>query len=118
MRVAGGDPGERERAYDFDRMQRLAIYLERSDRFGAALDADDLDDVAKLLGSRGASGRPSSWQEGDARLERLVAESGPERDADFIRYFHRRLVREESLLMPVLREQENASLPPLELEED
>jgi aminoglycoside phosphotransferase (APT) family kinase protein len=112
-RVAGGEPGDRERAYDFDRMQRLAIYLERSDRFGAALDADNLDDVAKLLGSRAGSERPSSWQDGDARLERLVAESGPERDADFIRYFHRRLVREESLLMPVLREQENASLPPL-----
>ncbi len=107
-RVAGSDPVDRERSYDFDRMQRLAIYLERSDRFGAALDADDLDDVAKLLGSR-----PASWQEGDARLERLIAESGPERDAEFIRYFHRRLAREESLLMPVLREQENASLPPL-----
>ena len=108
-RAAGSDPGDRERAYDFDRMQRIAVYLERSDHYGAALEADDLDDVSELLGSRAPS-----WLEGAARLERLVAESGPERDADFIRYFHRRLSREEFLLRPVLREQENASLPPLE----
>jgi hypothetical protein len=82
--------------------------LERADRYGAALDADDLDDVEKLLGRR-----PSSWQEADAQLEELVLASGPERDADFIRYFHRRLSREESLLYPVLREQQDASLPVL-----
>lgn len=108
-RIDGDDPASRERAYDFDRMQRLAIYLERSDRYGEALEADDLDDVAKLLGAR-----PASWQEADERLESLVLESGPERDADFIRYFHRRLAREESLLEPVLREQRNATFPPLE----
>ena len=108
-RIEGDDPAARERAYDFDRMQRLAVYLERSDRYGAALEADDLEDAAKLLGSR-----PASWQEADERLERLVLESGPERDADFIRYFHRRLSREESLLEPVLREQRNASFSPLE----
>lgn len=106
------DPSEagsdEERAYQLDRMQRTAIYLERSDRYGAALEADDLDDVAALLGSR-----PSSWQEADARLEELVLTSGPERDADFIRYFHRRLSREEALLHPVLREQQDAALPPL-----
>jgi hypothetical protein len=108
-RIIGDDPAARERAYDFDRMQRLAVYLERSDRHGPALDADDLDDVEKLLGSR-----PATWEEGDARLEKLVLEAGPERDADFIRYFHRRLCREESLLEPVLREQRNRTFPPLE----
>lgn len=108
-RAGSGDPAAEERAYDFDRMQRLAVYLERSDRFGAALEADDLDDVAKILGHR-----PASWEEGDLALERLVLEAGPERDAELIRYFHRRLVREESLLHPVLREQQNASFPPLE----
>lgn len=112
--AASQDPADRERAYDFDRMQRLAVYLDRSDRFGAALDADDLADVARLLGPSPASPPPTSWQDADARLEQLVAESGPERDADFIRYFHRRLSREEFLLKPVLREQEHAALPPLE----
>lgn len=109
---AGDDPAAGERAYDFDRMQRIAVYLDRSDRYGAALEADDLADVARLLGP--SSAPPVSWQEADARLERLVAESGPERDAELIRYFHRRLSREEFLLKGVLREQENAALPPLE----
>ena len=49
----------------------------------------------------------------DAELEALVLASGPERDAEFMRYFHRRLAREEALLYPVLREQQDAALPPL-----
>ncbi|MHA7837582.1 MAG: phosphotransferase [bacterium] len=97
-----------ERAYELDRMQRTAIYLERSDAYGPALEADDLDDAARLLGSR-----PSSWQEADERLEALVLDSGPERDGELLRYFHRRLSREEALLQPVLREQQDASIPPL-----
>ena len=101
-----GEDGER--AYELDRMQRTAVYLDRADRYGAALDADDLDDVEELLGWR-----PSSWQEADERLEELVMAAGPERDAEFIRYFHRRLSREESLLYPVLREQQDAALPVL-----
>lgn len=101
-----GDDGEA--AYRLDRMQRTAVYLDRSDRYGPALEADDLDDVAKLLGHR-----PATWQQADAELEALVLESGPERDAEFMRYFHRRLAREESLLEPVLREQQDAALPPL-----
>jgi aminoglycoside phosphotransferase (APT) family kinase protein len=112
--AAGDNPARQERAYDLDRMQRIAVYLDRSDRFAPALDADDLADVARLLGASPGSPPPTDWQDADARLERLVAESGPERDADFIRYFHRRLSREEFLLKPVLREQENAALPPLE----
>ena len=108
-RVEGDDPRAHERVYDFDRMQRLAVYLERADRYGAALEADDLEDVAKLVGAR-----PASWQEADRRLEELVEAAGPERDPELIRYFHRRLAREESLLHPVLREQQNASFAPLD----
>ncbi|MEZ4290635.1 MAG: phosphotransferase [Myxococcota bacterium] len=100
---------DEERAYDLDRLQRTAIYLERADRFGAALDADDLDDTAKLLGAR-----PRDHATADAALEELVLAAGPERDAELIRHFHRRLCREEFLLQPVLREQEDAALPPLE----
>lgn len=103
------EEGSAEQAYDFDRMQRLAIYLERSDRFGPALEADDLDDAQRLLGHR-----PRSWQAADREIEGLVAACGPERDAELIRFFHRRLLREEMLLDPVLREQRNASFPPLD----
>ncbi|MAG31193.1 MAG: hypothetical protein CL908_09940 [Deltaproteobacteria bacterium] len=102
-----GDDGER--AYQLDRMQRTAVYLDRADRYGEALESDDLDDVATLLGRR-----PSTWQEADAALEELVLSSSPERDPEFIRYFHRRLSREEALLYPVLREQQGIAVPPLE----
>jgi aminoglycoside phosphotransferase (APT) family kinase protein len=95
-----------ERAYQLDRMQRTAVYLDRSDRYGPALEADDLDDVAQLLGTR-----PATWQQADALLEEQVLAAGPERDEEFIRYFHRRLSREESLLYPVLREQRDAAVP-------
>lgn len=108
-RIDPKDPAAEERAYDFDRMQRIAVYLERSDRFGPALESDDLDDAARLLGHR-----PASWEEADRELEQLVLASGPSRDADFIRYFHRRLLREESLLDPVLREQRRATFPPID----
>ncbi|MCP4904655.1 MAG: phosphotransferase [bacterium] len=103
------DPGavgeDGEQAYRLDRMQRIAVYLDRSDRHGPALEAEDLDDVAKLMGRR-----PSTWQEADAQLEELVFASGPERDDEFIRYFHRRLSREEALLYPVLREQQDLEI--------
>ena len=55
----------------------------------------------------------STWQEADARLEEAVLADEGERDEEFIRYFHRRLSRQESLLAPVLREQQDASLPAL-----
>ena len=104
--AAAGDDGER--GYELDRLQRSAIYLERADRYGAQLDAEDLADVAALLGSS-----VPTWQEADARLEEAVLADEGERDEEFIRYFHRRLSRQESLLAPVLREQQNASLPAL-----
>jgi hypothetical protein len=100
---------EGERQYDLDRMARVAHYVERSDRFGPALAADDLDDAEKLLGHR-----PGSWERADAELEELVLASGPERDADFIRAFHRRMVREEFLMRGTMRETEDATMPPID----
>lgn len=97
-----------ERRYELDRAWRVAQYLERVDAYGAALESDDLDDLAPILGRR-----PASWAEADAALEALVLEAGPERDAELTRYFHRRLLREEALLQPSLRELEGARMPPL-----
>ncbi len=98
-----------ERAYELDRAHRVAQYFERVDAYGAALEADDLDDAAAVLGRR-----PRSWAEADAALEALVKEAGPERDGELTRLFHRRLLREEALLQPTLRELEGASMPPLD----
>jgi hypothetical protein len=80
-----------------------------AERYGRALDSDDLDDMAKILGSR-----PADWRRGEAELERFVLEAGPEHDPDLVRLFHRRMLRQEALLEPALRELENASMPPLD----
>jgi len=88
---------------------RLAQYLRRADRLGPALDALDRDEAARLLRRR-----PPSAEETDARLEELVLEAGPERDADLVRYFHRRVQRQEALLGPALRELEGALLQPID----
>ncbi|MGI9591770.1 MAG: phosphotransferase [Myxococcota bacterium] len=101
--------GDAERAYELDRAWRVAQYLERVDAYGGALASDDRDDAAAILGRR-----PSTWAEADAELEALVLEAGPERDAELTRYFHRRLLREEALLAPSLRELEGAHMPPVD----
>ncbi|MGE4653364.1 MAG: aminoglycoside phosphotransferase, partial [Myxococcota bacterium] len=84
-------------------------YAERSDRYGPALESDNLDDVARLLGHR-----PKSWQEADAQLEEFVLKAGPESDPDLVRILHRRLLREEALLEPALRELQNAHMAPID----
>ena len=78
---------------------RLAEVLRRSDRYGPALESDDLDDAARLLGHR-----PANWREADAALEARVAKAPREQDGDLIRCLHRRALRREALLDPVLRE--------------
>jgi aminoglycoside phosphotransferase (APT) family kinase protein len=90
-------------AYRLDAPFRMAQYLERADQLGPALEVQDLDEVAQLV-----SFRPASWAEADAELERLVQEAGPERDAEFVRYFHRRMLRQEAILKPAMRELENS----------
>ena len=105
-RQAGDDA---ERAYELDRTHRVLQYLERVDAYGAALESDNLEDAAKLLGHR-----PASWTEADAELEAFVLEAGPEWDGELTRLFHRRLLREEALLQPTLRELDGAVMPPLD----
>jgi aminoglycoside phosphotransferase (APT) family kinase protein len=94
--------------YSLDAALRLALYLERADARGPALESQDLDEAAQLLGRR-----PASWREADAALEELVARAGPERDAELARYFYRRSLRQEALLAPALRELEHAALQPI-----
>jgi aminoglycoside phosphotransferase (APT) family kinase protein len=60
---------------------------------GPALDAQDLDEAASLLGRR-----PGSWQECDAALESFVASAGPGQDAALVRLFHRRAERWQTML--------------------
>ena len=67
---------------------RLARYLQRSDEIGEAVEQADLDDLERLLGHR-----PSTWQEGDAELERFVLEDDGRHDAELVQLFHRRTWR-------------------------
>ena len=85
--------------YEEDSDRRGALYRERVARFGPELAAADLADAGELLGTtRG------SRAEADRELEARIAEAGPDADADFVRCFHRRMLRQEALLDPVLRE--------------
>ncbi|HNC69658.1 MAG TPA: phosphotransferase [Pseudomonadales bacterium] len=97
---AGLDPAAN---YEADTTWRIAEYLRRADRFGPACEAADLDEAAVLLGFR-----PADCCAADEALEKLVADAGAERDAELVRFFHRRLQRQESILRPVMREFEDA----------
>ena len=98
-------PDDEFAAYRFDAAQRVAEYLKRADRMGPALEADDLDDVAELLGHR-----PDSWQRADGELEDLVLEADPALDGPLVAYFHRRMLRQEALIDPVMRELRGATI--------
>ena len=49
----------------------------------------------------------------DEQLEALVAREDPANDEALIRFFHRRLLRQEFLLSPAMRELENIEIPRL-----
>jgi hypothetical protein len=100
------DPG---RAYHLGSLQRISQYLQQVDRHGAAFDAADRDELAAILGHR-----PASWEDGEAELERFVLEAGPEHDATLVRFFRRRLQREEILLGPALGYLSGSTLPPID----
>jgi aminoglycoside phosphotransferase (APT) family kinase protein len=87
---------------------RLARHLAHADRLGPAFDAQELDDMASLLGRR-----PANVREGQRALHQLVLEAGPERDEALIRYFHRHARREEALMEGALGMCEGAELSPL-----
>ena len=86
-------------AYRTDAEERLAVYRARCDALRADCDARFVGDVAQVLGRS-----PASVADADAALETLVREAGPERDAELVPVLHRRVLREEAILRPVMRE--------------
>jgi hypothetical protein len=107
--AAAERPDDEFAAYRFDSAQRLSEYLRRADRMGPALEADDLGDAAGLLGHR-----PGDWRQADRELEELVCEEDPDLDAPLVAYFHRRMLRQESLIAPVMRELRGATIQPID----
>ncbi|UMB69902.1 phosphotransferase [Mycobacterium paraterrae] len=87
---------------DIDRFRRrqtaqTARYVAEVCRHGPAIEAEDLDDLERLLGCRCAD-----WRTGDEALEAFVLGAPEDMDADLIRLFHRRIMRQMRLLEPVL----------------
>jgi hypothetical protein len=94
--------------YERERALRTAQLLESADGLAAELDAEECDEAGALLG------RPMrSWEARDAALEELVASAGPERDAELLRYFHRRIQREHELYRGAMWEVEDSRMRPL-----
>jgi hypothetical protein len=101
MRLKKASEGDGFSAYEMDAAYRCSEYLRRVDRYGGELERNDLDEVGALVG-----GTFNHWKNADLALEAFIESAGPERDADLLRLLHRRTLRHESLLQPVLRELE------------
>lgn len=93
---AAGDAG---RLYELDRSLRLALALERVDALGPVFDRIEREEIALLLGHP-----VEDLTQANAELEKVVVESGADRDAEFLRYFYRRTLREHELHRPALFE--------------
>lgn len=96
-------------AYEIDAAYRCAEYLRRAERFGGEFEQNDLEEISALLGRSF-----TDWNEADAALEDFIENAAPEHDAALLKLLHRRTLRHEALLQPVLRELENASIQHLD----
>ena len=103
---AGEEEGSR---YELDRPYRLALALQRADALGPAFDAAEREEIGALLGHS-----VDDLAAADAELERVVQESGPERDAELLTYFYRRTLRAHELHRPALFEYVDRTLQPVE----
>ena len=88
-----------------DSASRVAEYLRLANTIGPALETQDQAEVTELLGAR-----TESFQEADEKLEAFVLAAGPEQDETLIRFFHRRMLRQEATLKPAMRELEHAQV--------
>lgn len=79
--------------YEMGKADSLARYIERANRHGRAVQADNLADASRLLGRS-----VTSPEEAEIALMDFVLAAGPDRDADLARYFHRWLMRQDFLL--------------------
>jgi hypothetical protein len=87
---------------DVERFRRdstavLAEYLGRVERYGPAIEAAYLDEVAAIIGAR-----PTDWAAADAELEAFVLGAGPEHDAALLQLFIRVSLRRLLLMEPTL----------------
>jgi aminoglycoside phosphotransferase (APT) family kinase protein len=91
--------GDEGRTYEIDRPLRLATALQRADALGGVFDQIEREEIGALLGHP-----VGDLVAANVELEKLVVESGPERDSEFLTYFYRRILREHELHRPALFE--------------
>jgi hypothetical protein len=96
-------------AYQLRAARRVAHYLKQAELLGPALEAQDRDEVAAILGHR-----PDSWEQADAALEAFVRRASSKADAPLLRYFHRHVLRREALLRGALGELEGVTIQRLD----
>jgi aminoglycoside phosphotransferase (APT) family kinase protein len=94
--------------YRLDLAQRLATHLRNADAFGAELEAEELRELAALLGAK-----PRTLAEADAALCELITRDEGARDRELAAYLYRRAVREEALWRGALGAGERALLQKL-----
>ena len=90
--------------------RRLATYARNIDRFGAAFQAEELEEMAALLGTQ-----PADVADGERQIEELARSTSVSLDEEesLIRYFHRHAVREERLMRGALGAGEHSSRQPI-----
>lgn len=103
---SGEDEG---RLYELDRPLRLALALQRADALGPVFDQIEREEIGLLLGHP-----VTDLIAANAELEKLVMNSGPDRDAEFLCYFYRRTLREHELHRPALFDYVDRTLQPIE----
>lgn len=106
--LAGTKGADAFAEYQVATAARVTEYLRRAECYGPALEADDLDEAAELLGRR-----PRDWREADAELEAFVVSAPIEREPEILRYLYRRHLRQIAILEPVLKEMQGVRVQKL-----
>ncbi|MEZ4333790.1 MAG: phosphotransferase family protein [Myxococcota bacterium] len=78
--------------YRIDLLARLVTHLRRADVHGEALERQELDEIATLVGQR-----PQTAAEGDHALARFIASSPRAAEPAIATHLYRRALREEAL---------------------
>jgi aminoglycoside phosphotransferase (APT) family kinase protein len=94
--------------FQLDSALAVAKMLRLESRIGTELLADDLDDIAAVLGRR-----PRDRDEGLARLGRLVDENPEAKLAELVTLFSRVERRREHLWRPLMVAQDSAAFEPI-----
>jgi aminoglycoside phosphotransferase (APT) family kinase protein len=97
--LADLSPIDPQEQFRLDVALRLSEFLRCVNELGPLLDEIDLDEASVLLGRR-----PASWHACDVELEHFVSEVDGSRDADLIRFFHRRMSRWQQLITVGMRD--------------